>query len=119
MPEAKMRDVIIRAAFTNSCSNLLRLLGDIERFGHRLKTLVLTEEEHGLAVANVGLSIPCEADPSFIVTRFARHPEIARVEIHQDVGASQETSASEHQLDRAAMSAPDPVMSNHSWERQC
>ena len=92
MPETNMRDVIIRAALTNSCGSLLRLLGDIERFGLRLKTLVLAEED-GLPVANVGLSIPFEADASFLVTRFARHPEIARVEIHHGIGASRQASA--------------------------
>jgi hypothetical protein len=76
-----MHDIMVQAALTNACSGLLRLLGDVERFGLRLKTLVVSEED-GLAVANIGLSIPYEADASFIATRFARHPEIASVVVH-------------------------------------
>jgi hypothetical protein len=80
MPEVQTRDVIVRAVLTNCCGSLLRLLGDVERFGLRLKTLVLAQEDDELPVANVCLSIPCGMDASSIAARFTRHPEIVAVE---------------------------------------
>jgi hypothetical protein len=97
MRETQMRDIIVQAALTNSCSDLLRLLGDVERFGFHLKTLVVSKEDR-VFVANMGLSIPCEADASFIATRFARHPEIASVVVHHGNSAPQRARASDHKL---------------------
>ena len=99
---------------TNSCSDVLRLLGDVERFGFRLKTLVVAEED-GLPVANIGVSIPYEADASLIATRFARHPEIASVVVHRGSSVPRQACSSEQQLHRAAISEADrQVRSHHS-----
>jgi hypothetical protein len=57
MQEKEMRHVAIRVVLEESESGLLRFVGDVQRFGFRLNTLVLAHEKDGAPIVTAALSV--------------------------------------------------------------
>lgn len=76
MPDGATQDVTVRVEF-GDWWGLIRLMGDVQRFGFHLEALMFTHVEEGTPAAIIGLSVPRDADPDFIAIRFARCPDIA------------------------------------------
>jgi hypothetical protein len=89
MQENEMRHVAIRVVLEEPGSGLLRFVGDVQRFGFRLNTLVLAREKDGASIVTAALSVPSNCDVSFITTRFARHPDITNVVVGPDIGVAE------------------------------
>jgi hypothetical protein len=87
MQENEMRHIAIRVVLEESGSGLLRFVGDVQRFGFQLNTLVLAREK-GASIVTAALSGPSHCDVGFITSRFARHPDITNVVVGSDIGVA-------------------------------
>jgi ribosomal protein S12 methylthiotransferase accessory factor YcaO len=79
MLEEPRREVVVHATVADAYDGVIRLLSDAQRFGLELRTLNLTSEDNGIAVACISLLVPAQVDTNLLAARFARHSTVRTV----------------------------------------
>jgi len=80
MSEEATREIIVEAVLGDSYDGAVRLLGDAQRFGFKLKSLALADHSEGSASATLVLRVPVSVDAQLVAARLGRHPTVQRVE---------------------------------------
>ena len=75
-----MREIVVEAVLNDLYDGAIRLLGDAQRFGFALGSLVIAAKPDGTASATVTFHVPTSASTQLVAVRLARHPAVQRVE---------------------------------------
>jgi hypothetical protein len=81
MSDEPMREVTVQATLNDVYDGLIRLLGDIQRFGFGLSALTLATATGSPAVATIIISAPTRIDTRLIAARLARHPAVISADV--------------------------------------
>lgn len=79
MPREDQSLLVVEATTTDGFDAAVRLLTDVERFGHALKRLAIEWPNSTAATIKVSVAIAGNCDVSNLVQRFARHPALTDV----------------------------------------
>ena len=80
------RVIVVEAVLNDPYDGAIRLLGDAERFGFELQSLVLTAKSAGVTSAAITLHVPVSVEPHVVAARLSRHPTVQRVNVCADGG---------------------------------
>lgn len=76
MPQKDQSILVVEATATDGFDAAVRLLKDVERFGHALKRLAIEWPNSAAAKIKISVAITGNCDVSNLVQRFARHPTV-------------------------------------------
>jgi hypothetical protein len=79
MPRKDQSLLVVEATATNGFDAAVRLLTDVERFGHALKRPAIEWPDSAAAKIKVSVAITGNCDVSNLVQRFSRHPTLTGV----------------------------------------
>jgi len=81
-----MREIVVEAVLNDPYDGAIRLLGDAQRFGFELQSLMLTARSAGMASATITLRVPSSVEAHLVAARLSRHPALQRVDACADAG---------------------------------